>query len=241
VIAGCGNSWRERVAREHKFSDTDFSQEHGLDLGEYEDRAAARVTGLLADPRPRMRVQTGTLEQWLIDGYLKTGILTRKTSGTPSFKARLEAEENVLGVPTTADESMRPKYGYLHGGVETTELDIFGSIVVRLKDRILSRARVIFGDSIGSTNAGGWASLAPVNPLAPTTLCRFANRDVLGAGDLSAACDEEHPYAELHIYGALEPSEISDIVFHGVTATLDLRRYLIDWSIPYDEIAEAPR
>jgi hypothetical protein len=241
VIANCPDSWHQKVVQEHKLSDAAFSRDHDLELDAYEVRAEQCITYLLSNPKPRMRVQSGTLEQWLTDGYLKTGILTRRTSGTRNFETRLEAEENVLGVPRTAGESHRPKYGYIHGGAETTALDLYGRIVVHLKSGLFSRARVIFGDSVGSTKSGGWASLAPVDPLAPTLLCRHAKRDVLAATNLTSACDEEFPYAEMHIYGPLEPADISDVVFHGVSATADLRRDLNDWSIPYDETSEAPR
>jgi hypothetical protein len=241
VIPSCPDDWQKKVAGEHKLSDIDFGAATGVELSEYETRTRKQVAHLLDQPKARMRVQVGTLEQWLADGYLKTGIITKRTSGTRDFGLRLEAEQNVLGVAMHADESERPKYGYIHGGIETPALDIYGTIVVRFRQELLARARVLFGDSVGSTKSGGWASLAPVDPLTPTTLCRHAKRDVLPAADLASACDVEYPYAEIQIYGRLEPTEISDVVFHRLPAPRSLRRELDDWSIPFDETNEAPK
>lgn len=230
--------WREAVERDQLITDEGYARGCGREVGEYRAAAAEQVHALLVDAEIRIRLWPGDLAGWLTTGEFETMHGAGKSSGDPHLEDRLKVEEAVLGVERGTPEAARPRYGYASGSIEGFRaLNDYGKVVVRLEDQVRSRATVLLGDSIGSTNTAGWSSLAPESFGSPGLLCRFSNQDVLDAADLGAACDQTFRYAEVQVYGPLRPEHIAEIVFcGGEIATDELRRLALDRSLPVTEI-----
>jgi hypothetical protein len=242
MAAACPQAWVDGVVEDQAIADAGYARGRRMDSEGYGDVASIRVSELLADPQPRMRIHPGDLEAWLRDGLFKTFHETGMSSGARKLELRLDVEEKVLGVARNADPDDRPKYGYVYPGREVDRLRPYGNAVVHLNSGLLDESNVMFGDSIGSTNEGGWMCSGPEPVLSPTLVCRFSNIDVVDAPDLAAACDPRFSYAELHIYGRITPRQIAEVRFYSrVRADRRLRNLLDRWAIPFKESADPPR
>jgi hypothetical protein len=241
-MASCPQDWIDGVVDDQTVADARYAKARKIGLGAYGRAAASRVAELLADPRPRMRVHPAALEGWLRDGRYKTLHETGTSSGARTLERRLDVEEKVLGVARDADADNRPKYGYVYPGREVDQLHLYGMVVVYLNTDLLDGSNVMFGDSYGSTNEGGWTCSAPEPVLSPTLICRYSEVDVVDAADLAVACDPKFNYAELQMYGRITPRQISEVRFYSrVPANGQLRNLLSRWSIPFQESSDPPR
>ena len=230
--------WCDAVQAEQLKADTEHAQVSGHDLVTYRLLTLRRLPTLLADAEIRMRIREDGLAGWLESGAFETFHSVGYTAGLADRTVRIEVEHGVLGVPADASPCDRPIYGYVHGSADelSSRITDYGKILVRLDDGLRQRATVTLGDSMGSTNRGNWACMSPEPLEQPVLLCRFANRDVVSAGNLVDACDPYYGYAEVQIYGPLYPHDIREVVFcYGVPATDTLRNRLANWEIPFYE------
>lgn len=241
-IATCPSAWRVAVEHDHRLADTDHAAARESPIAPYRALAQARVAELLDGVEIRMRLWPSDLEGWLRSGVFETMHGEGTTSGGLNAAERISVEEKVLGVPANAAEADRPRFGYARGSLESySAINDYGKVVVRFVDEIRSWANVVLGDSVGSTNIGGWPSTAPERLASPGLACRFSERDVLTATTVGEACDPAYRYAEVQIYGELLPEHIAEVLFcSGEPAPDDLRRLIDDWSLVFDEIESYP-
>lgn len=235
----CPGCWPDAVDWDHCYADACHAQHAGLDVEDYREAAAVRLTELVGGA-VRMRLWEDGLKSWLDaeQGLFETAYGVGTTSGTDDLVLRAEIEVKMLGVAAHADDPDRPRYGYARGSAENDRaLNHYGKILVRLRHGFQGRATIVLGDSIGSTKEGGWECFAPEPLGQPGLRCRFSSRDVVAAQDLADACDPDYRYAEVQIYGPVQPGDIEEVVFcGGVPATDDLRLALGNWDVIFSEI-----
>lgn len=243
LVPECPSAWRKGVDKDQQYADKDHAQSPVQGgVNNYRALATLKLRELLSSAEVRMRMWEGDLEGWLGDGVFKTVHGGGNTSGHPNLDLRIEVEAKVLGVPDTATEFHRPRYGYAQGSAEAyTEINLYGKILVRFRDHVRDHTTVMLGDSMGSTNSGGWPCMAPEPLCAPQLPCRYSECDIVNADALGDACDPAYRYAELQIYGPLGPEDITEVVFcDGVRATRGLRNLLGDWSVTFYELDDYP-
>jgi hypothetical protein len=242
VVPSCPGEWCQKVEDDQLIADAEHAENCGRQLDDYRNAAAARLPMLMDGAEVRMRMWEADLQGWLEEGVFETIHGAGETSGLNDPALRLEVEAKVLGVPADADDAHRPRYGYMQGSAEAgTAINQYGKILVRFRDGVREHATATFGDSMGSTKAGGWPSLGPESLLALDLPCRFSAQDVVDTAGLGESCDQSYRYAEAQIYGPLTPDDIHEVVFcDGRRAPVDLRNRLDDWSVPFYEIDDYP-
>lgn len=236
------DAWREGVNKDQQCADEDYARSTGRELDDYRAAATVRLCDLLDGAEVRMRMREYDLEGWLDEGVFETAHGAGNTSGTNDLHLRIEVEAKVLGVHADATDPERPRYGYAQGSGEgDVEINQYGKILVRFRDRVREHATVMLGDSIGSTRSSQWQCMAPEPLCAPELPCRFSLRDVVKANRLVNACDPDYRYAEVQIYCPLSPVDITEVVFcDGVRAPRGLRHRLDDWGVAFYELNDYP-
>lgn len=241
-VSRCPAVWVDAVRIAHQSADEEHANTNGLEPAAYRSAARSRVTELLSGTRVRMRLVRDALTDWLREGEYLTMWDGVRVLGEEHRRQREAVEERVLGIPNAAPLSARPRYGYCsHSDERSAEVNAYGYVIVTLSDDVASRATVLFGDSIGSTNGAEITVTAPVPVRSATLDCRYGWRDVLPVDMLADACDQRYRYAEVQIYGPLVPADINEILFCcGVRATDELRLLMDRYSLVYDEIEDLP-
>jgi hypothetical protein len=215
VLPACSAEWIARVKADHTPVEEGHAQAAGIELARYQAEATKRIRELLRERRLQLRMRPDGLEGFMSDGYYRNRFHGGISGGVRDKGLRIEAESIVLGITATAVASQRPIYGYLQGADEAqNELNGYGSIQLVLADALVERATIVLGDSLGSTFCGGHPAFAPAPLGDPSLLCSYAGEvDIRAAAELAAIVDPCFPYAELQIYGGLEPRDISFITF----------------------------
>jgi hypothetical protein len=226
--------WSELVHRQQESEDIPFSTSHQKSLAEY--RAAVRLATarLVADPVIRMRVTPSGLLSWLNDddGLYRTRFEVGDTRGDWYEEQRLMTEEIVLGVPRDTSPDDRPRYGYLADAEGSEHLDGYGLVVVTLSQIDSDSVTVVLGDSLSSTNAGGYACFAPEGLTSTELACRCSHRDVLRHTTLTLASDPCVGYTEVQMYCAITPNNILRVdFFHGEKANVELRDAMSSYAL----------
>jgi hypothetical protein len=185
-----------------------------------------------------MRMFPRDLQAWLESELFETMHGAGHTDGHPGKAERIRVEEIVLGVPVDAPETDRPRYGYVQGSREdATVINGYGRVLVRFHDHVLEDAKVMLGDSMGSTNIAELEHTGPADLGAPELIARHSGTDVLGAAALAQACDPYFEYAEVQLYGPLRPEDIKQVVFcGGLAIPVDVQFLLDRFDVPADQI-----
>jgi hypothetical protein len=235
----CPAEWRSKVDDDHAITDAKFAGTRGISVDEYRAAALVRLRELLARPQLRMRIHQGALARWLEDGEFKTMLQGAVSTGSTDRADRLQVEHSLFGIPIDADPRVRPRYGYMKGSAEDhRELNKHGLVVVRLDGALVAETTVVLGDSMGSTNIGGWESMAPEPVGDPDLPCRFSNADVCSADSLAAACHDRFEFAEIQIFASVRIEHIVELVFCGGEVPDDgLRREIRDLDLRLRELA----
>ncbi len=186
-----------------------------------------------------MRMFPRDLQAWLERGVFETMHGAGSTSGNPSLAARIHVEERVLGVAAVAGDLDRPRYGYARGSREDTNvINGYGKVLIRFHDHVRGDAKVMLGDSMGTTHVGEFGCIGPESLGAPELICRHSTTDVLGAAALADACDPYYCYAEVQLYGPLYPGDIKQVVFcDGLAMPVDVQLLLDNLGVASDQIA----
>jgi len=189
-VPPCPTAWIDAVHAEQRSTDEDHARANDMDTDAYRSAAQTRITEFLSGSRIRMRLFPGALTDWLTEGEFRTMWDGVRTLSDEHRRQREAVEERVFGVPTDAPPPKRPRYGYTSESDERSgEINSYGFVIVTFDDEVTSRATVLFGDSIGSTNGAENKIIAPVPLRAATLACRYGWCDVLPANGLADACD----------------------------------------------------
>jgi hypothetical protein len=228
-----------KVEADHGVTDEEHRVSHALSLDAYRIAATRCVAELLTSPEVRMRMFPSDLQAWLERQVFETMHGAGRTSGNPELTARLHVEARVLGVAADAQDADRPRYGYARGSREDSGvINGYGRVLVRFHDHVRDDAKVLLGDSMGSTHIGEFGCIGPEPLGAPELLCRYSSRDVLGVVTLAEACDPYYDYAEVQLYGPLRPEDIKQVVFcDGLAIPVDVQLLLNSLGVASDQIA----
>ena len=164
-----------------------------------------------------IRVKKGVLNRILKDGRFKSQHETRTSGGAMRPEYRRKVESEMFSYPEGLQPEKRPIYGYAtqnkfgfsldHNGNVSTKanVDMYGKIRVKLKDRTRKRTTVTFGDSLGTT------SYIPTPLESPTH-----ESQPMWSGDSIKKAMSDQPgvaYVELQVHGGVTLDDISRVYF----------------------------
>lgn len=256
VCAGTGpfttTAWTSAVERHQRPFLARAAAERGVSLHDYVLLLRDRVTQLLVDASPYIRMPTAALGCVLRDGRFKSQFETGTSSGLLDTTRRADLEQRIFGIPLDAACETRPIYGYL--AVDPTRTGFLWRqdrsaphVVVQLQPEVLDRTSVVMTDTLGihpSPARLSIARVAPTHPHEPTHLCVPAEIPQLPDGSpaiesvdvLAIQCiDQVQPYAEAQFHGGVSRSDIARVLVRGScpTEVLDSLDVL---SIPWEAL-----
>ena len=164
-----------------------------------------------------IRVKKGVLNRILKDGRFKSQHETLTSGGAMRPKYRRKVESDMFSYPEGLQPEKRPIYGYAtqnkfgfsldHNGNVSTKanVDMYGKIRVKLKDRTRKRTTVTFGDSLGAD------SYLPTPLENPT----HESQPMWSGGAIKKAMSDQPgvAYVELQVHGGVTLDDISRVYF----------------------------
>ncbi len=204
--------WLDRVRERAAWAWPLRAKEACVDVATYERLATQKIRGWSADAEVRLRITEEQFIAFLRSGSYQTLATTGTSGGTTNLAIRRAVEDQIFGIPRSADAEARPIYGYLEGSDEQNALPQWGPVVLVVDHSVRERATFILGDSVDSTIQGRHPLLAPEPLQAPCLLAASSSQNVLQAATLADACSQHGRYAEVQIYRGLDRDDIARVI-----------------------------
>jgi hypothetical protein len=162
------------------------AKEARVDVATYERLATQKIGGWIADAEIRLRIPEDQFIAFLRSGSYQTLATTGTSGGTTNLAIRRAVEDQIFGIPRSADAEARPIYGYLEGS---------GASVGTRGPRRGPLGPFILGDSVDSTIQGRRPLLAPEPLQAPCLLAASSSQNVRVSGRFGGESERERASA----------------------------------------------
>jgi hypothetical protein len=224
--------WLERVDELHRKKDEKFADAAGVSVDDYRTAALSQLRGFVDGVEVLVRIRSERLTALLDEKVWRTLFDGVGSAGLNDLPVRTRVEQNVLGIPSTADPAERPTYGYLAGSDETGVV-MYGDVILHLGAESRKSVTFCMADSLNATEGGDHPVLAAAPLEAPELIARHGETDICEAGSLLDACNPQDGYAEAHIHNQIRLLDIEWAAFTKREPDANLVRTLLDNDIPF--------
>lgn len=226
---------------------------HGMSVPEYQRAVAAKLTTLFADGQVQIRLSPDTLRQVLADGRFKSQFESGTSGGILAPMQRAGWEQQMFDSRLEMRGVDRPIYGYVADRQRDDlngPLNMYGTVIVWLKDSVLDRTTACVGDSFNASAqpmpvASPDMTIVPPAYLDPDRVVRRYSVDPRDPLEWRSLRDSGAAYIEAQIHGGLKAADIAAVEFapygYDIRPGSDVLARLKDEGIPYRDRSYFPQ
>jgi hypothetical protein len=216
----------------------------GVTVDEMKKQVVAKLQPLVDDSHVWIRVPPRKLATILSDKKFKSLAESKKMGSAKAVKLAeylpmREQIESRLFMTEEIDDEKKPIYGYLSDSPDghgrgfsdgRQEVDVYGTMAVKLKPSTRARTSMTVGDSLNMNQpvrVGGRLIPSMMDDVQAESLLGNMGGtliDASGDDNIKSIIDATYDYVEAQVHGGVSLEDIDEIVFHEPPAEVAIRR-----------------